>query len=72
MHTKRFNTCYKRWVQFRVGAVPCGCNSTSTPNYNLDLRSFENFCPFFTVVLDTREYLKIKFRYKGNLFPTFN
>ena len=22
MHTKRFNTCFKRWVQFRVGAIP--------------------------------------------------
>ena len=22
MHTKRFNTVFKRWVQFRVGAVP--------------------------------------------------
>ena len=22
MHTKRFNTLYKRWVQFRVGAIP--------------------------------------------------
>ena len=23
MHTKRFNTFSKRWVQFRVGAIPC-------------------------------------------------
>ena len=22
MHTKRFNTFFKRWVQFRVGAIP--------------------------------------------------
>ena len=22
MHTKRFNTCFKRWVQFCVGAIP--------------------------------------------------
>ena len=21
MHTKRFNTFFKRWVQFRVGAI---------------------------------------------------
>ena len=30
MHTKRFNTFFKKWVQFRVGAIPCECNSTST------------------------------------------
>ena len=23
MHSKRFNTFSKRWVQFRVGAIPC-------------------------------------------------
>ena len=22
MHTKRFNTFFKRWVQFRLGAIP--------------------------------------------------
>ena len=22
MHTKRFNTCFKKWVQFCVGAIP--------------------------------------------------
>ena len=22
MHTKRFNACFKRWVQFLVGAIP--------------------------------------------------
>ena len=22
MHTKRFNTLFQRWVQFRVGAIP--------------------------------------------------
>ena len=22
MHTKRFDTYFKRWVQFRVGAIP--------------------------------------------------
>ena len=22
MHTKRFNTLFKKWVQFRVGAIP--------------------------------------------------
>jgi hypothetical protein len=22
MHTKRFNNFFKRWVQFRVGAIP--------------------------------------------------
>ena len=22
MHKKRFNTCFKRWMQFRVGAIP--------------------------------------------------
>ena len=30
MHTKRFFTFSIRWVQFHVGAIPCGCNSTST------------------------------------------
>ena len=30
MHTKRFNTCF-------LGAVPCGCNSTSTI-YNISTR----------------------------------
>ena len=23
MHTKRFNTFSKKWVQFHVGAIPC-------------------------------------------------
>ena len=23
MHTKRFDTCFKRWVQFYLGAIPC-------------------------------------------------
>ena len=27
MHTKRFITFFKRWVQLRVGAIPC------VPNY---------------------------------------
>ena len=30
MHTKRDDRFFKRWVQFRVGAILCGCNSTST------------------------------------------
>ena len=30
MNRKRFNTFFIRWVQFRVGAIPYGCNSTST------------------------------------------
>ena len=67
MHTKRFNTCYKRWVQFRVGAIP-RLPLITTLTYVL----LGTFDLFFTGVLDTREYLKIKFRYKGNLFPTFN
>ena len=23
MYTKRFDMCFKRWVQFRLGAIPC-------------------------------------------------
>ena len=35
MNKKRFNTFFKRWVQFHVGAISCGCNSTSTAPYEI-------------------------------------
>ena len=35
MHTKRFNTSFKRWVQFRVGAIPRLPVNTETTKLDL-------------------------------------
>ena len=37
MHTKRFNTLFKIWMQFRVGAIPRLLLDTSLYFYNASL-----------------------------------
>ena len=71
MHTKNFDTFFKRWVQFRVGVIPRLPEFTPIMVHKIDLLSTFPFTKLSQQSFDVELDLKISVHISRIMFTSF-